>query len=103
LQCIDEPISTQGEWRNRRTWLDKLPAYRSFDELDRARAEKGVTLGLLRDQQIESLQIRPARNPAWTTDELAKLSAESAASLTSPAAVMWQTADPECAATARAT
>jgi hypothetical protein len=74
LQCIDDPISTQGEWRNRRVWLDKLPAYQSFEELDRARVEKGVTLGLLRDQQIKSLQIRPARNPTWTTDELAKLS-----------------------------
>ncbi len=74
LRCIDEPVSTRNDWSDRRYWLEKLPAFRSFEELDHARTTSKVTLGLLVDQQVESLQITPARNPHWTEDELAKLS-----------------------------
>ena len=74
LRCIDEPVSTRNEWSDRRFWLEKLPVYRSFEQLDQARIDKKVTLGLLTGQQVESLQITAARNPDWTADELAKLS-----------------------------
>jgi hypothetical protein len=74
LQCIGEPISTRNEWADRRYWLQKIPGYQSFEDLDRDRVDKGVTLGLLTCQRIESLQIKRARQPAWTEDELAKLS-----------------------------
>jgi hypothetical protein len=74
LVCIGEPVSTRGDWTNRRFWLDKIPSFRSFDELERARHVNGITLGLLRDQRVESLQIKAARNPIWTEDEFAKLS-----------------------------
>lgn len=74
LQCIGEPIPTHHEWANRRLWLEKVPAFRSFEELEKARVDKGTTLGLLIGQRIESLQIKPARKPAWTEEELVKLS-----------------------------
>jgi hypothetical protein len=74
LECIDEPVSTRGEWSDRRFWLNMLPSFQAFEDLDRARTEKQLTLGLLRDQRIEALQIKPVRNPSWTKDELGKLS-----------------------------
>ncbi|MEZ5497886.1 MAG: hypothetical protein R3E77_00515 [Steroidobacteraceae bacterium] len=74
LRCTDEPISPRNDWSDRRFWLERLPIYRSFKDLDQARVEKKVTLGMLSGQHVESLQIAPTRNPEWTADELAKLS-----------------------------
>jgi hypothetical protein len=74
LQCIGEPIPTRNDWVERRCWIQKLPTFKSFEALDRARVERGVTLGLLTGQRIEALQIKPARQPTWTEDELTKLS-----------------------------
>jgi hypothetical protein len=74
LRCIDEPVSTRNDWSDRRFWLEKLPAYQSFDELDGARTRNKVTLGLLVNQRVDSLQITPTRNPEWTEDEVARLS-----------------------------
>lgn len=84
LQPIDDPVSTRNDWADRRFWLDKLPAFQSFEELDLARTRDGVTLGLLKSQQILSLQIKPVREPEWTPEELAKLSQSQGELFTDP-------------------
>ena len=75
-QALSHTISIDSDLQSaellyRRYWLEKLPVFRSFEELDHARTTSKVTLGLLVDQQVESLQITPARNPHWTEDERA--------------------------------
>jgi hypothetical protein len=73
LRCIGEPVSTRNDWADRRHWLEKLRSFESFAELEAARISEGTTLGLLVNQRIESLQVKPSRSPTWTDDELAKL------------------------------
>jgi hypothetical protein len=73
LTCIGEPIPTRNDWAERRHWLGKIPTFSSFEALDSARVQSGATLGLLSGQQIESLDIKPARRTDWSEDELAKL------------------------------
>jgi hypothetical protein len=68
-----DPIPTQDGWRKRRDQLAKLETFRSFTELERARRERGVTLGLLCPPRIVGLEIEAAREPDWTEDERTKL------------------------------
>ena len=74
LQCVGDPLSTYQEWTARRPYLERLRAFGSFDDLDRARQDEGVTLGLLTGQSVLSLEVTPARQQDWTAEELAKLS-----------------------------
>jgi hypothetical protein len=67
------PLSTSGKWSARRAWLDKLHIFENFTELDAARAERRVTLGLVRPSRILGLDITRADPPNWTEDERAKL------------------------------
>lgn len=62
-----------GDWKERRTLLDKLTVYDSFDELEKARVNEGVTLGLLRPARIATLHIRKAASEEWTPQEIEKL------------------------------
>lgn len=62
-----------GDWLARRTHLDKLPLYESFDALEQARQAHNITLGLVRPAHICELQIRPASSMQWTADEIEKL------------------------------
>lgn len=62
-----------ADWTERRTFLDKLTIYNSFDELENARQENNVTLGLLRPARITELQIRKAASEEWTAQEIEKL------------------------------
>jgi hypothetical protein len=54
-------------------WIDKLPAFTSFDELEVDRLETGLSLALMRPKQVLSLEITEARNAEWTDDEREKL------------------------------
>ena len=74
LERISDPLPTSREWLARRAYLDRLELFTSFAALDRARVERGVTLGLLKPAKIIALEITEARHPEWTPDELAKLS-----------------------------
>jgi hypothetical protein len=67
-----DTINTRDGWRERRKWLDKIPVFTSFTELDQARADKNVTLGLLRPSRIIGLDITPCV-PEWTDEEKKKL------------------------------
>ncbi|MDR6606762.1 hypothetical protein [Pseudomonas synxantha] len=62
-----------GDWKERRRFLDKLTIYDSFDELEKARLDNNITLGLLRPARIAALQIRKAASEEWTPQEIEKL------------------------------
>lgn len=67
------PLPTAKGWAARREWIDGVPTYTSFAELESARKERGVTLGLVRPDSIEALEITPAATPDWTKEEREKL------------------------------
>ncbi|MBI2313628.1 MAG: hypothetical protein HYU77_14100 [Betaproteobacteria bacterium] len=73
IECDQSPLPTADNWRERRTWLDKLTTFGDFAELERARQMENVTLALLRPARITELQIGKAQSPDWTEDEKAKL------------------------------
>jgi hypothetical protein len=71
--CEGEPIPTRDQWQARRVWLDKAATFNDFQELERARVERGNTLGVLRVSELIGLDITPVEPPDWTDDEKAKL------------------------------
>lgn len=73
IECDTEPLSTKNNWEERWTWIDRLPAFTNFKDIDGGREKALVSLALLRPKRIISLDITPARNPDWTDDERAKL------------------------------
>lgn len=72
INCGDV-IDTKKSWGSRWQWLEKMPAFTSFDALDAARIADRVSLALLRPKRLLGLDITKARNPDWTDEEREKL------------------------------
>lgn len=68
-----EVIDTKKAWAARWEWLDKMPAFDSFDAIDAARLSDGGSLALLRPKRLLGLDITKARNTDWTDEEREKL------------------------------
>ena len=62
-----------GDWHERRAWLNKLTVYESFDALDIARIDSGVTLGLIKPLRICALRVQKSTSEKWTPEEIEKL------------------------------
>ena len=75
IDTIDrkEEIGSQKGWADRKAWLDKIPSFDCFDDIEAARLERGLSLALLRPKALRQLEITPARNPDWTPEEKEKL------------------------------
>jgi hypothetical protein len=73
ITCDPKPLSLQNQWQERRPWIDRLPIYSDFAELEAVRQTSRQTLALLRPSRILGLDITPAEKPDWTPEELAKL------------------------------
>jgi hypothetical protein len=73
IDCDTEPLSTKNNWEDRWEWIDRLPAFTNFKDINGDREKTDVSIALLRPKRVISLDITPARNPDWTEEELAKL------------------------------
>jgi hypothetical protein len=73
LDCDATELSTAHQWQMRRPWLEKLPVFEDFADVQRARQASGTTLALVKPARVLGLDITPVSNPAWTDDEKAKL------------------------------
>jgi hypothetical protein len=73
ISCDDAELPTDDHWHARRPWLDKLPVFQDFGDLENARQTQGTTLALLRPGRIKKLEISPVTSPAWTEEEKANL------------------------------
>ncbi|MFZ2162712.1 MAG: hypothetical protein WAW02_10890 [Sideroxyarcus sp.] len=73
IECDTEPLSTKNNWEERWVWIDRLPEFTNFKDINGDRDKSEVSLALLRPKRVISLDITPARNPEWTEEELAKL------------------------------
>jgi hypothetical protein len=76
IDCDTEPLSTKNNWEDRWEWIDRLPAFTNFKDINGDREKTDVSIALLRPRRVISLDITPARNPDWTEEELAKLAQE---------------------------
>lgn len=75
ITCEDV-IDTRNEWFARWKWLDKIPAFDSFDALENGRLNDNLSIALLRPKRLLELEIAQARNQEWTAEEKDKLMRE---------------------------
>jgi hypothetical protein len=73
IVCDSAPLSTRAGWRERRNWLDKVPIFEDFADIEGARIERGTTLAILRPSHVLAVDITPADQPDWTEAERQKL------------------------------
>jgi hypothetical protein len=73
ISCEPDVLSTKDNWRERRTWIEKVPVFDSFEAIEARRTESGQSLALLRPRRILELQIEEAAAPDWTPEEKDKL------------------------------
>jgi hypothetical protein len=60
-------------WPLRMALLDKAPCFDSFEAMEEARIATGLSLALLKPSRIVKLEIEPAKENAWSAEEIAKL------------------------------
>lgn len=72
IKC-GEYVDTKRQWSNRRLWLDKVPGFDSFSDLNDARLSHNQSLALLRPKRVVALDIIKSPNPEWTESEREKL------------------------------
>ncbi|ABM55916.1 hypothetical protein [Verminephrobacter eiseniae] len=72
INCGDV-IDTKKAWSGRWEWLEKIPAFDSYDAIEATRRADGLSLALLRPKRLIGLDIFKARNPDWTDEEREKL------------------------------
>lgn len=72
ISCLDV-IKSKKEWGLRWEWLDKIPSFKNFNDIEAKRIEDGLSLALLRPKRLISLEITKARNQGWTEEEKEKL------------------------------
>jgi hypothetical protein len=65
-------LDTKKAWTSRWAWLDKIPTFTSYREMDASREHGSLSIALLRPRNIR-LEIRKARHQDWTPEERAKL------------------------------
>ena len=73
IECDEGSLSTKNNWEARRAWIEKIPTFTSFDEIEQQRQAGKVSLALLKPKKILGLEIKPARNLEWTDEEKSKL------------------------------
>jgi hypothetical protein len=73
IELHGEPLSTRDAWAERRQAIDRVEVIDDFADLERARLDRGVSLGLVRPGRLISMDITPASSPEWSDDEIAKL------------------------------
>lgn len=68
-----EVLTPRQGWFDRRKAIEALPIFNSFEELDAAREERKISLGLLRPGRLVDLEIVAVKDRDWTQEELDKL------------------------------
>ncbi|MBZ5876298.1 hypothetical protein [Chromohalobacter israelensis] len=66
-------VTTRRDWSERRHYINRIEIFDSPGQLEAARVERGVTLGLVRVGQVLDLSLTESKNDSWTENELAKL------------------------------
>lgn len=73
IECDAGSLPTKNYWEARWPWIDRIPVFSGFAEIEERRLKTSKSLALLRPKRILNLEIRPARYADWTADEKAKL------------------------------
>lgn len=68
IECR-EAIESRRNWVERLPWIDKIPSFTNFDDIEASRLLHGTTLALLRPRRLVDLVISDAESPVWTNEE----------------------------------
>lgn len=68
-----EVLDRKKRWDARWPWIEMLPTFTSFDNLEVTRLETGLSLALMRPKQVLTLEIVEAREAEWTDEQREKL------------------------------
>lgn len=66
------PTISNKQWDLRIKWLQKFPTFKTIDELNKAREDQGITLGIIKPDSIDDLEFRSDPSE-WTPEQAAKL------------------------------
>ena len=70
---VEEDVTSKKDWAERWKWIEKIPTFSSFDEIEQAGNDGGLSIALLRPKKVLGLEIKDARNKDWTDEEKEKL------------------------------
>jgi hypothetical protein len=73
IACEGAELPTVNQWLARRQWLDKVPVFEDFAQVEALRQSQGDTLALLRPSRILKLEVTSVASSEWTEEEKAKL------------------------------
>lgn len=73
IEMEGEPLPTRDDWLARRRAIASVEVFDNFADLEAARRERGISLGLYRPSRLTDMQISRATSPEWTEEEFAKL------------------------------
>ncbi|WP_313920423.1 hypothetical protein [Tahibacter sp.] len=68
-----DEVTPRQNWAERREWMDKMPTFGSYDEIEQARQDCGASIALLQPKRVLGLEIKDARHREWTDEEREKL------------------------------
>lgn len=75
IECMDV-LESKKEWATRWEWLEKIPTFENFIDIEARRLDDGLSLALLKPKRFVGLEITKARNQEWTEEEKEKLMRE---------------------------
>ena len=61
-----------SKWGERTKWLGKFPTFKTVEDLEQARNEHGITLGIIKPDSLDDLEF--CKEPDWTKEQLEILS-----------------------------
>jgi hypothetical protein len=68
-----ETIEPKRRWAGRIPWIDRIPTFTDFADIETSRTNHKITLALLRPERVVELVISKADSPDWTDAEKALL------------------------------
>jgi hypothetical protein len=70
---LGDRLDTKRDWADRWRWIETMPTYSNFDDVESDQARDGISLCLIRPKQVLGLEITKARSTDWSDDERDKL------------------------------
>ncbi|MBK6854424.1 MAG: hypothetical protein IPG93_23310 [Burkholderiales bacterium] len=78
IQLQGEPLPAREHWPERWHAIRDVRVFAAFNDLEQARVQNGISMGLVRPSRLTSMDITAVKDPDWTDDEKAKLLQEQA-------------------------
>lgn len=72
IECYNT-IESRGGWAERIKWIEKIPTFHNFGDIEKRRRACGGSIALLRPKKLVALDIEKATHQDWSKEEKEKL------------------------------